>query len=431
MKNRLLLLILFYYTNLFSQNIILIDTTNIEYKKELIDLYKLRVEKQKSIFTNTIEKKKKRDEVLAFYKDVSSDFEEAIDKKYFVYNQHYSIFFDEILSKIINGNPEYLTIKDTKILLSFGATSNAYSVGNEIIVVLFPLIQNVKNEYELAFIICHEIAHNILMHSYDRMLDYAELKTSDDVKNKTKGISKHKYNKGALASGLLKEIVYNKQKHNRSLEHQADSLGFVLYKNAFKGYESEAFNSLITLDEIDMVKDSLTISDYKNFFTTEKFPIDQAWFVQLEGTSYNYDNSVKFWQIDSLKTHPESKLRADFIKKQFHLNESKKNISSNQFKLLQNSSKYNYVLGLFVIEEYGKSLYESLLLYKYEPENKFLKDLIFKNLVKLQEAQSNYKLHKYLDTANPRYYDHYNLFLNLFRQLRKSQLNSIINKYEN
>lgn len=431
MKNSLLLFILFYFSNLFSQTEIIVDTSNSKYNKELIDIYRLRVEKQKNIFINTIKDKKKRTEVFAFYKDISDDFEATINKNYFVYNQKYADFFDRILAKIKLGNPEYSGIKEVKIILSFGTTSNAYTVGDGIIVVLFPLIQNVKSENELAFILCHEIAHNILGHSYERIIDYAELITSIDIKNKTKEITKNRYNKGELASGLFKKIVYNKQKNNRVIEHQADSLGFVLYRNSFTGYEHEAFNSLINLDKIDRVEDSLTISDYKRLLSTEKFPLDQAWFDQLQSTSYNYDNSAKFWQIDSLKTHPESKERANLIKKQFHLNQSTKIISSNEFKLLQNSSKYNYVLGLFVIQEYGKSLYESLLLYKHEPESKFLKSLIFKNLVKLQQAQNDYKLNKYLDSVNPKYYDHYNLFLNVFRQLRKSQLNSIINKYEN
>lgn len=291
-----------------------------------------------------------------------------------------------------------------------------------------PLIKKIENQYQLAFILSHEIAHNLLSHSYNGMIAHAAMVHSSEIKKQTKEIQKQKYNKGQIASGLYRDIVYGKRKNNRRLEHQADSLGFVLFKNAFKGNEYQALVSLETLKDIDKETDSLSVADYTKLFTTEKIAFKNQWINNDELQAYKYDRSPKFWQVDSLKTHPDCDLRVGFVKKHFMVQPAEVELSE-EFMMLKNSSQYNHILGLYAIEEYGKSLYETLLLYKNEPENDFLKKMMYHNLIKLQEAQKSYSLNKHLDTLNPRYSNSYNTFLSFFRQLRKNELNEIINKY--
>src|SRR5690606_5195116 len=194
----------------------------------------------------------------------------------------------------------------------------------------------------------------------------------------------------------------------------------------FKGKEYQALMSLETLDKIDKERDSLSASDYVLLFNTEKYPFKNEWINNDELSTYRYDKTPKFWQVDSLKTHPDCGLRVGFVKKHFTVQPSESAPPSGQFTKLKKSSDYNHILGLYVIEEYGKSLYETLLLLKNDPENTFLNRMVYQNLLKLQNAQSTYTLNKYLDTINPKYSDSYNTFLYFFRQLRKSQLNAII-----
>jgi hypothetical protein len=413
----------------FSQEIVIVDTANHQYKKEFINLYTQRVAQQQLVFEK-IPDKKIRKEVESTYKEVSTDFIENINKGFFIENESYRELLDGILDKIKTNNPDFPEISNTKILISFGVLPNAYAIGNDIVVVLVPLIKSIKNEYELAFIISHEIAHNLLQHSFNGVIEYATLKHSSELKKKTREIDKQKYNKSQIASGLYRDIVYGKRKNSRKLEHQADSLGFVLFKNAFKGYEYQAVMSLETLGEIDKELDSLSAPDYFKFFNTEKHPFKNEWINNDELSAYKYDKSPKFWQVDSLKTHPDCGLRAGFVKKHFMVQPTDLSSASENFTRLQKSSSFNHVLGLYVIEEYGKSLYKTLILLKEYPQNEFLVTMVHQNLMKLQEAQQAYTLNKYLDTVNPKYSDSYNRFLYFFRQLRKSQLNAIIEKYK-
>ncbi len=429
MKGFLAAIVFFWTAAIFSQDIIIVDTLDHGYKKELTDLYNKRVAEQKIIFDRNISDRKVRKEVEATYQQLSSDLIENINKGVFVKNETYNAFLDDILLNIKNSNPEYPDIARTKILLSFGKTPNAYAIGNNIIVVVVPLISSLNNEYELAFIISHEIAHNLLLHSYNGIIEYATMMHSSEIRKQTRQIEKQKYNKAQMASGLYRDIVYHKRKNSRKLEVQADSLGFVLYKNAFKGREYEALRSLETLGEIDKERDSLTASDYFKLFNTDKLPFKKEWIESNELSSYKYDKTLRFWQIDSLKTHPDCGLRASIVQKHFMVKPAGLDLPSDKFILLKRSGAYNHVLGLFVIEAYGRSLYEALLLLKNDPDNVLINKMVYKGLCKLRDAQRTYTLNKYLETESPNFSKSYNTFLHFLRQLRKSEMAEIINQY--
>ena len=96
----------------------------------------------------------------------------------------------------------------------------------------------------------------------------------------------------------------------------------------------------------------------------------------------------------------------------------------------KNQTKYDEVIGLHFLKLYGDSLYETLLLLKINPNDVFLKKMVYENLLKLQDAQKTYTLAKCLDTIDPKYYDSYNLYLFFLRQLRKTEFENIIEIYK-
>lgn len=314
--------------------------------------------------------------------------------------------------------------------MSWGTSPNAYAIGNGMVVVYVPLVKAIRNEYDLAYIIGHEIAHNLLEHSYSGLLEYATTRHSSELKKQTRDIERTKYNKAQMASGLYRDIVYGKRKNNRKFEHQADSLGFVLYRNAFKGKESQALACLEYLNDIDAERDSLTAGDYEKLFSFENLKFRREWIESDELSGYRYDRRPKFWQVDSLKTHPDCTLRAQAIKTHFKVQSAAALEPSPEFAKLKVRSKYDHIIGLYALQEYGQSLYETLLLVKSDPENQFLRQMIYQNLLKLQASQKNYALNKHLDMSNPGFSQSYNTYLHFIRQLRKGELNAIIEHYK-
>ena len=430
MKSLLLICLFFSIKISFGQSFIPIDTSNVEYRRSLKNLYSKRVAEQEIIFKQNISDPKISKEVASIYNEVSTGFLETIDKGQFVDSPLYREQLDAILDKLKNGNPEYPTLANTKILLSHGAMPNAYAIGNDIIVLYIPLIKKVRNEYELASIISHEIAHNILNHSYNGMTAYASLKQSEEIKQKTKELKRQKYNRAGEAIALYKKLVYGSTKNSRKLEREADSLGYILYKNAFKGFEYEVVESLVLLETIDEERDSLVLPEYISLFQTDLFPFKEEWVNNDVLNRYKYDNTPKFWTVDSLKTHLDGAIRAEFIKSKFNVKQSDLHEASDGFKAIQFASKYNDLLGLYSIKEYGRSLYETLLLLKNEPGNNFLRNMVHENLLRIQEAQKDYTLDRHLDRPHPRNSESYNSFLYFIRDLRRKELNNIINQYK-
>jgi len=364
------------------------------------------------------------------YKEINSDFFNTIEEGVFFENENYQLLFDNILSDIQEANIDFPQIKNTKILLSHGAIPNAYAIGNDIIVIYLALIKNITNQYELSFIICHEIAHNLLQHSYKDIINSASLKKSSDVRKNAQKIKWKRYNKGQMASKMYKDIIYHRRSYNRKLEREADSLGFILFKNAFQEHEYHAISVLKTLDSIDIPREKLSLSDYKKLLDTEKLSFKEEWINNEEISNYNYDRTQKFWLVDSLKTHDDCDVRAAFIEENFEIKETNIDFFSQDYNIIQQASHKDYVLGLYTIEEYGKSLYEALLLLKDKPNDSMLNKLVHLNFKKLYQAQKKYELNKYMELPNPRYADSYNEFLYSFRKIRNYQLQALIEKYK-
>lgn len=415
---------------MIAQNLIVIDSANHQYRKDLEVLYNQKISQSIASFQSIKDKKIKK-EVIHSYNEFNSEFLDKIKSGVFVNEYIFSRKFSEILNKLIHSNPNLPEIAKTNILLSFDSKPNAYAIGDDFVIVTIPLLKNIKNEYELAFIISHEIAHNILTHSKNQLLNHAKTTHSEQIKKETQSINKKKYNKGEYASRMFREIIYGKRKNNRFFEEQADSLGFLIFRNAFKEHEHHAIKSLETLDEIDKERDSLSLADYIKLFSTEKNHFKEEWLNNDEISHYKYDENPKYWVSDSLKTHPDCKIRAKLVKDNFKItdNYNDSELLKSDFDLIKKTSMYNHVLGLYVLEEFGRSLYEALLLLKHEPENMFLNNLVYNNLIKLQEAQKSYTLNKYLENVNPKNSNSYNTYLSFIRQLRKSEFNEIINHY--
>ncbi|MCR5862940.1 M48 family metalloprotease [Flavobacterium sp. J372] len=407
-----------------------VDTADIAYRTSLKNLYRERTAATLSSFKNMPDKKLGK-AMAGQYEKVNSEFIAKIDEGTFVKAAYYEEKINSLFSKIVETNPQFTALASTKILLSFDEAPNAYAIGDGFVIIHLPLFSHLTKEHEIAFVLCHELAHNLLNHPQNGLKEYSQMMGSSEIAKQTREIEKRKYNKGEGASGLYKQIIYGNRKKRREVEFQADSLGFVLYRNAFAGKEAIAVKSFGTLEHIDKEKDSLQPKDFERLFSSASQPFKPEWLANDEINGYKYDKNPKFWQVDSLKTHPDCNHRSQRLAALFGIKTDGSQLTDNAYKEVALQAKYDQLLGLYVLKEYGKSLYETLLLLKDNEGDVYLKQMVQKNLLRIQEAQKNYTMNKYVDTVNPRYSNSYNTFLSFLRQLRKSEMTQIINQYSN
>ncbi len=409
-----------------AQNVVL-DTLNVSYRNNLTSYYELQTAKTK-LEIEKIDEKKVKKEFLKNYTEKKSAFEALIKKGIFIEHDNYTALLNSILQKLKNANIDN-NIGDIKILLAISDEANAYNCGDEIVVIQLPLMLKVDNEYDLAYIISHEIAHQKLNHVYNSMLKSSEQNNSEVLKKQTKEIDVLKYNKHKVATTLFKNILYNNRLESRKREKEADSLGYIFFKKAYPDYHHRAVVTLKNLKNIDVEQDSLSKQDFIKLFAVQNLKFKDEW-IASDIVNYNYQKTEKFWNIDSLRTHPDCDERISFLKKSFKIDDKLIPITNAVLNNYRINAQKEYVFGLFFIEEYGESLYKTLLQLKQNPSDVFYKKMMHDNLLKLQKARNNYTLNKYLETESPNYATSYNQFLCIIRNLRKNELNQLIEFYK-
>lgn len=142
-----------------------------------------------------------------------------------------------------------------KIYITFNPALNAFATINKNIYFNVGLLARVKNEAQLAYIMCHEIMHIIENHSveqYRKMKKEVDAVGSSDVARKADQL----------------ELI----KHNMSQKHEfeADKYGLHLYLTA--GYEAKhAYNAMQLLKEADDELEQKKISKEIMGLSEEKF----------------------------------------------------------------------------------------------------------------------------------------------------------------
>lgn len=423
------LIAVFFFTDLRAQKAVLIDTLNLQYRKSLFDDFGSRAAKVESKFASLPERNV-RNQTLKMYKTRKKDVEEQINKGLFFGDNLYETFLKSQLDIIEKANPNWKEINQVKVLVAAAENPNASASAEGYIVFNLPMFLRATNHYTIAYVLCHELAHRLLNHSYTSVVASAELNTSSDFKAKTSSIKKNRYNKGKMASELFRQIVYEDRKASRSVEFQADSLGYVLFAKAFPEAKYEALNSLLWLSDIDKDKDSISISHYQKVLSTPNQPFKMKWLEKDEISDYTYDKTPKFWTIDSLKTHPDCELRAQRMTELFQIEKKNAKNENSDFTKLKKSAQFDFIYSLHYLKSYGMSLYHCLQQLQTNPEDKWLRQMTGQNLEKLQGLQNQYRLNEALETPDPQYSASYNTFLHLIREMRKSELNEIITYYK-
>ena len=408
----------------FAQNAVIIDTTNHDYRDSLKEFYTTQTIKNQAVLEVGMSRKI-RNQFEEMYLDNKKDFISLIDKGVFFESKNYISLFETIFERLKNNNSE-LANSDIKLLLAFSDESNAYNNGENIVVINLPLLRDLKNEYQLAFVISHEIAHQKLNHVHEGIVKRLNKYNSEELVQKTKSIDKQKFNKGALASELMKNLVYGDRRESRKKEIAADSLGYLYFSKAYPNFNLQAVEALKILKNIDVANDSLVKSDFIKIFNSQNLKFNEEWLKSDLVNNYNYQKDKKKFDVDSLRTHPDCDVRISLLTKTFNIKSISQKIESGTYEVSKKEIDKEYVFGLYFIEEYGKSLYHSLLKYKQDLGDTYYRNMIYENLVKLREYRMNYTLNKYLETENPNFSEGYNQFLNFIRNLRKNELNELI-----
>lgn len=348
----------------------------------------------------------------------------SLSEGHFILDTVWNNWFGEILNEIWRGNP---TLPKSELVLYPGrlAEPNASCHGEGTLVFNLGLLPFLEDESQVAFVICHEIAHYAQNHVNQAIAQYVETLYGEETQQQLNEISKSEFGKTQKAMALMKQFAYGTGRHSRFKESEADSLA-VIYLSRTRYNPAAAIGALDMLDKTDSV--AWPVIPYKTLFDAPQFPYQEAW-LQQKKNSLSASATVapkNNWDTDSLKTHPDCRKRIATTARQL---ENIKTAAQNKFLQseavfndLRKRSTFEVLEGLYQGEAYGRCLYRTLALLQQYPDDAYLNAMVVKCLFQIHAYQKNHELRHVLDLPAPENDPEYDRFLRFMNQFRLKEL---------
>jgi len=383
------------YQQQFDQDLVNLPAIN---KKDLSEVYRLR---WKSI-------------------------EEKFDKQEIFLSASAQSYLNQIVSEIRKSNP---SISKTEFSCYFSRSyiPNASYIGEGLILFNMGLFQRLDNESELAFILCHEIAHFLLQHAEKSMNDYVTMMNSKATQAELSKIKKSEYGKRERLLNLVEGLTFDSRRHSRSHESQADSMAVELLRNT-RFSISGAVTTMEKLDVIDT--DTLNIADcLAKMFNATQYPFQKRWLSKDAGLLGGLAKLAGEEMADSLKTHPDCKKRIELLRNQ--MKDWRQTTSSNfildsvRFVNLRDDFRYETAEYAYIDKNYTRSLFLTMELINAKPGDAYLVTHIGKLLNGLYIGQKTHTLGKVIDYPSPGNQPNYNLLLQFVQNLYLDEIAGI------
>ncbi len=419
LKNTIPLLLLLFFHSTFSQNNYQPLNTVSKDESQLLDQYENRLQSFiKNISTSDKDKKTDKEN---FYNRRNNRLTHYIENGHLIFDEDINLFFQDILDEVVRKNPSLQDL-EMRLFVSRYFWPNATCYGEGTLIFNLGLLRRLENEDQVAFIVCHEIAHYYMDHVEHDMHERVEYLHSEELQEQLNRIKKEEYGQYDKASQLLKDYIYDDRRHGRLHEEEADSLGYEFMKHT--RYDvSQAVRALEILDEIDHEKYEMDIH-IRTLFTFENYTFRDRWLDKEEGMLYQKNLEARNdgeWNSDSLKTHPDCDERMRLMTG-LSGKESIPIKGNETFLEFVKQADYEIVQSSFDFGFYGRSLYYAMQLLQHDSDNEYLIRMIGQNLVYLCHAQKKHEFAKHVEKPHSRNEAQYDLLLNFLQNLRFREL---------
>jgi Zn-dependent protease with chaperone function len=345
---------------------------------------------------------------------------------YFMTEGEIAGYLNSILEVIQTANPEIP--RDIHLFPYRSEEPNALSFGEGTIGVMLGLLSRLEREEDLAFVICHEIAHYTHDHVNKGILEYARINYDKAVAQQIQQIKVNEYQRYSNLKKLLDNLGLTISRHSRVHEFEADSIGYLYYRNTPYANRSPV-RLLEVLDSVDIPEDRQAL-DLKDYFNFQDYPFKQNWLAYMRSNiQYKKPGSSEFGDSDTTHTHPDCKRRILAIKRIEQKLGSPPSVLSNLDQSLHTRvraiSAFEVVKSTYDFKKYGLSLFKILQLQKKYPKNIYLQAMCGRTLYYLYLSQKNHQFGKHVQLQNPFNEENYDRFLSFLHSLRLGELGAL------
>ncbi len=348
-----------------------------------------------------------------------------------MYSDSLTLYFQKILNRVKDANPDIKGRRFT-LLLSRTDVPNASNYSAGVILVNLDLIAKMHSEDEMAFIICHEMSHDILNHVQKGIVKRAEILYSKEVKDQISQIKKQEFKVNKAINDLIKKITANYTFHSRDNELQADSLGMLLFSKANYNI-NEGINAIAFLDSIDrpFYRDSISVRKYLEF---SDLKLSDEYFVRNGDVDLGEGNLKDYKLADSLKTHPNCPLRVEKLKQlviKANLTNESKFGEKDRYEKYALQTRFEMIEMWFNVGDYGLCSFNCMQMLERYPNNAYLKCMLVNSLAGIYHAQVKHKFFYCVDLPDKSNEKAYNDYLIFLHNTNSSITKQMVLKYYN
>ncbi|MCH8903268.1 MAG: M48 family metalloprotease [Bacteroidetes bacterium] len=323
-----------------------------------------------------------------------------------LFNDPVGRYVNEVADEILKDDPELREELDIFIIKS--PIVNAITTNNGTIFVTLGLIAQLENEAQLALVLCHEFVHYKNDHVMDSYLEQQKIKKGKDA-----------YRQRSIEEKILATFSYSKD-----LEFEADEEGLEMY-----------LKTNYSLDELDGVFDVLQYSYLpfdevefeKSYFESEHMKFPEDYFLEeLDPIAMDDDYD------DSKSTHPNIRRRRKQIDKLIREESNEGKVvfilPKEKFKNAQTISRFEVSRLYMISRQYCEAIYNSFLLLRVHPDNKYLRTTIAKALYSLAKYKNDgsfrrvHKSYSDIEGSSQQLY-------HFLEKLKSDELNSLALRY--
>ncbi|MCJ8163872.1 M48 family metallopeptidase [Pontibacter sp. E15-1] len=323
-------------------------------------------------------------------------------------------YIQSVYRVIVRANSD---LPDTKLILTRSAVENAYALADGTVFFNIGLLAKLENESQIAFIICHELAHIKLSHMERSIKESLDAFYSKEFKKQYRQTAKVEYNRHAKMGALLQGLSLGNLQHRRSFEKQADSLGFVFLSRT-KYSTAEAYTALQALDKIDAPYSSQKL-DLGALFSCSDFSYSFEEGQAKESSIFDVRETMVAFpdNPDTLRTHPDCLKRMGYIReleRAFPVEANRQTYQTSALESIKLLCRREVVQSLYETQNYDYALFNALLLLREQPESGYLKSMV---MLCLYELKRHLLLHRFAEVVSVESEHHPENFQHLLRVL--------------
>jgi len=343
---------------------------------------------------------------------------DLIEQEFFLIDEDLNDQVEKIAAQIIEAN-DIQRHEKMRFMIARSGIPNAFTLRDGTIVINLGLLSRLHNWNQLAFILCHEMAHHHEDHVNKKVKKQIDLINSSEFKKKLKAAKKGKNLANQALSELLRESGLTYARHSRDAELETDALGFEFYKKAGFPVE-EAYSALAMLQQLDFPKYKLPV--LSELFDFPEIPWKADWQKShLSGLSLV---ALSEEEKEDFRTHPQVAQRLQQI-----IELGAVESDQHSFVLCEPSVHYDLeILEHFYNSENAfEAFLLSLQLTTITADNAYVMEMIANCLLNFTIARKEHRFSKYVPAPGRKLSDQENEIATFLDNLRLSEL-SVLSK---